>query len=323
MSRLSPEEVLDILIDHLIDPDSEVKPVTVGGPWPHEANLYALVSLAERVRQVLAIPDPTQSFIRNAKLRILNRIQANKEPGLHRAESRPGRSLVRPGFGTAVAALGLAAILIFSTLGVGVAAAKEALPGESLYPLKRGFEETRLMLSLDESRDVRLLAEFSDERLREIEQLLQAGRTENLAQAAEAYTESIARLAQASGALKSREAHSVFDERAASHVERLERVKAQVPPEAQQAIQRAIDRTMEHTGEKHEQQQGATQNQRENQEQRENQAATRRADHHQTRAEHIARQYDVTADQVMNVYNGVCEGDWKCVRDYYREGPGE
>lgn len=322
MNPARPEEELDLLIDQLIDPTSKGKPVPLVGSGPEEGDLYALISLAERVRASLQVPDPDPSFVRNAKLRILNRIGEERKPGVRRPERRRRHWLLRPRWGTAIAAVGMVAIMVLSTLGVGVAAASESLPGETLYPLKRGLEETRLILSLNKESDVRLLAEFSDERLHEIEELLQAGRTEGLARATEGYAEAIDRLARATSESESSAASPLLDERISSHLETLERVRDQVPPQAQPAIQRAIDRSLEHAQKKQEQRQ-KPQNQRNNEQVRENRLATQEAQQVQKRAEQIARKYGVPVDQVMDVYEGTCEGDWKCVRDHYRDVPGE
>jgi PKD repeat protein len=38
-------------------------------------------------------------------------------------------------------------------------------------------------------------------------------------------------------------------------------------------------------------------------------------------AAHYANQYGVGEDDILGVFNGICDGDWKCVRDYLRENP--
>lgn len=316
MSRPRPEEQLDRLIDQLIDPSTEGKPVPLAGSGPQGGDIYALISLAERVRDTLQVPGPDPTFVHNTKLRILNQIRAQAEDEVRRAEQPRRHWLLRPSWGAALAALGLIAVLVFSSLGVGVAAARESLPGESLYPLKRGFEETRLILSLDAQTDAQLLAEFSDERLQEIEELLQAGRADDLERATAAYEQSIDRLARAAGTGLGA-SRALLDERISSHIETLERVRDQVPPQAQPAIQRAIDRSLEHAQKKQEQREKPEGSRKNNQE-RENPAETREIEKDQRRAEQIARQYDVPVGEVMDVFDGECGGDWKCVRDHYR-----
>lgn len=328
MNKRDQSEKLDQLINHLITTEAEF--------WSSEQlgnrddDLSGLVRTAAYIRKTLRASAPDPSFVRNAEVRVLNRVRAGAKRARVAEPAKPRQWSLRPHWARALVAIGMSAVLLLSTLGVGVAAAEGTLPGETLYPLKRGFEEARLLLSFDDTTEVQLLAEFSDERLREIEGLIAAGRAESLEPAAEAYTDSMQRLAQAVAENPGAESAAAFDERTAAHLEVLQRVEGQVPPQAQEAIQRAIDRSAEHAAKKDQQQDQKDQAQQADREQREERRAEQEAEREerratqqaaliQKRAEQIAKQYDASVDEVMAVYHGACEADWKCVREHFRE----
>jgi outer membrane biosynthesis protein TonB len=223
-------------------------------------------------------------------------------------------------------------VLLLGMTGV-VRASAASLPGDGLYPLKRGLEETRLTLTLDASGDAQLLSEYSDERLREIEALSAAGRIEDIDAAVETYVATIDRLVEASQDITSSEGSAYSEavqEKLGHHIEVLQGVQAKVPPQAQAAIQRAIDRSLQQSKKKLEQQQEKEEDQeskREEQEERREEQEERRDEREQERnlrhAEQIARKYDVATDGVLAIFEGICERDWKCVRDHYRDDKGK
>jgi hypothetical protein len=130
---------------------------------------------------------------------------------------------------------------------VGVAwASTGALPGDSLYGVKRSIEEARLMLTWTATGDAALLAGFADERLNEIEALLAVGREDDIRLPLAGYDDMITRLievaeeAELSGKPGSLE-H--LQTNLAQNIVTLESVQAQVPPKAQEAIRNAIERS--------------------------------------------------------------------------------
>lgn len=80
-------------------------------------------------------------------------------------KARSGRSLVA----------GLAGLsVIVATLGILSLLAQSAIPGDTLYPLKHGTEQARLVLAGDEQAEGRVLLGFASTRLEELSALLDA-----------------------------------------------------------------------------------------------------------------------------------------------------
>jgi hypothetical protein len=72
-----------------------------------------------------------------------------------------------------VAAATLAAVILLCTAGVGVASSR-SLPGSMFYPVKRALEQVRLVIAPAEGQ-ADVYVDMADERIREIERLLNAG----------------------------------------------------------------------------------------------------------------------------------------------------
>jgi hypothetical protein len=70
----------------------------------------------------------------------------------------------------------LIAVLLLGSIGATSVAAKSAIPGDALYSLKTTFEETQLKLSKDAVNRAQLKISFAEERLDEINKLVQEGR---------------------------------------------------------------------------------------------------------------------------------------------------
>lgn len=67
-------------------------------------------------------------------------------------------------------------IFLFGGTSLTVFAAQSALPGDALYPVKTGLEETRLSLTSEEDRVAQLHLSLAQKRLEEIEGLIKEGR---------------------------------------------------------------------------------------------------------------------------------------------------
>ncbi len=91
-------------------------------------------------------------------------------------------------------ALTVVALLAFfiSMLGSSTvyAAASQSVPGDTLYPMKRSLESMRLFLA-DDQEDVRLATEFLSDRVEEISRLHARNQEDDLALAADSYSETI------------------------------------------------------------------------------------------------------------------------------------
>lgn len=72
-----------------------------------------------------------------------------------------------------VVAATLAAVVLLCTAGVGVASSR-SLPGRTFYPVKRALEQVRVIVTPAEGQ-ADVYVDIADERIREIERLLNAG----------------------------------------------------------------------------------------------------------------------------------------------------
>lgn len=121
----------------------------------------------------LAVPSVPEDAMRRGRARVLQ----------HAAEMR--ESAVRPhkarfAFSRFATALALALIFILSGTGL-VRASDGALPGDNLYPIKRTWEDMRLLLVFNPEGREELEDEFERERVHEVDELLAEGRHETIA----------------------------------------------------------------------------------------------------------------------------------------------
>jgi hypothetical protein len=72
---------------------------------------------------------------------------------------------------------------LFGGAGMTALAAQSSLPGDALYPVKTGLEQTRVALARDASVRAQLQMEFAERRLKEIAGLIEEGRFENISTA--------------------------------------------------------------------------------------------------------------------------------------------
>jgi hypothetical protein len=294
--------------------------------------LRSLLTVAAELRETLQPAEPDALFARNSEIRVLNQLRA-RHPD--REMAHPVQLEKRGWFrrlAPALAGILLAAALTLGMVGVGRASA-ESLPGDLLYRVKLGIEQARLTLTFDEEKEAGLIRAYVDERLAEIEALVRLERTDELVTATEMYIQALDRLRLAGAEVEADESSTAMGamQNIDHHIEVLQRVQAQVPSQAQAAIQRAIDRSIEHAQEKEErrqQKQDDKENKQDEKEQRheekndeqeEAQDGDPNASRDQRTAEQIARQFGVTSEEVMAVFNGGCRADWKCVREFFRE----
>jgi uncharacterized Zn ribbon protein len=81
----------------------------------------------------------------------------------------------------AAIALVMVLALLFSGAGITAMAAQNALPGETLYPLKTGLEDLRVSLTLNDIQQIELHLAFAEHRIDELKEIIQAGETQELA----------------------------------------------------------------------------------------------------------------------------------------------
>jgi hypothetical protein len=278
------------------------------------AEVQPLLDAAAELRRALPRLEPRAAFARQLESRLWNRLQAP------RPSVQAGRVARQPWLVRALPTLlgaTLVAALALGSLGVAQASAA-ALPGDRLYSVKRGFEELRLALTLDPSSDADLLGEFADVRLNEIESLAAAGRMDDLETALDGYVVAIGRLAGAVNLPTSGGEDQVLD-KLTHHISVLEEVQMLVPEPAQAAIERVIERSIE--AETSGRPETATPipgeedcgigaspcDPGDNGEEQDLRMAGQ-----------IAKIYGVSSEQVLTVFRGECQMDWKCVRAHFR-----
>ncbi|HJR18286.1 MAG TPA: DUF5667 domain-containing protein [Actinomycetota bacterium] len=151
--------------------------------------------------------------------------------------------LRRRGMRLVAASLAAGMILVLGA-GSAVAASSSALPGDTLYGVKRAVERVSLAMHRDPGSRAELQLQFAATRLAEIDALLAAG--EDPAEALDGLEDALAgaeddalhaiALGQDAGALL---AH--VNEMISKHIAVLTGVMGKVPDQAKDAIQRAID----------------------------------------------------------------------------------
>ena len=237
-------EILDACLSQLVDGDETAESTLCTHP-EHVQDLAPLLEIARQVRADFPVPAPNEKFVSSSKIRLFNRLRAAQTPiitskpqkyKMKRFSWLPTRAFVT---------IFVAFILVFSTTGVALASS-ESLPGDALYPFKRGVEEFRLGITFSQSGDAALLNTFTTERMDEIEALILAGRDEYLADALDNYEEMLDRLVGQVVALSQSEDHESLDElefNLAQQIETLERVKANAPDNVQAKMEEAKVRT--------------------------------------------------------------------------------
>lgn len=139
-----------------------------------------------------------------------------------------------------------ALVLAISLVGAGTAyAAREALPGDVLYPVKLSLEDARLFISND-AEDVSLATEFMQIRMEEIQALIEAEREEDLQLAVDLLSNRISVATEALAASAQDEPDRtaqlalVLENALSTDTQVLATQLESVPDQAKPAIQRAI-----------------------------------------------------------------------------------
>jgi hypothetical protein len=149
-----------------------------------EACLVRFPALADELRPILetavqarsaAVTEIPPAAIRRGKARVLQAAaEMREQAGAPRRNTQFGRM-----FRLMLASLAMVAFLLTGGTGL-VRAASTTLPGDSLYPVKRGWEGVRLLLVVDPKSKNELETEFEQERVQEIQSLFSKGRMEQV-----------------------------------------------------------------------------------------------------------------------------------------------
>jgi outer membrane biosynthesis protein TonB len=207
------------------------------------AGLRPLVDTASRVRILVRARAPLPDFVASLEGRLLK--QKRISPPVLAPRAFP----VPAGFGwgrlRTAALIAVLAVMVMIGSGLGAASVSaQALPGDSLYPVKRGFEEVSLTFSFSPGADVQLLSDFTDRRLAEVEQLAAQGRESDLLLGLEYYEQTLSRLDAAIKALPSDSGSAQLDDlqaRLIRHAEVLSALRDRLPEQAQPALDLAVE----------------------------------------------------------------------------------
>lgn len=199
-----------------------------------------LEDLALQVRASLAPPPPRAAFKAAARWRLLHRLP--RLPVHAPSPLRPAMGMLRR------LAVATASVLLAFSLGTaGVAyAAQEAIPGDTLYGVKRGIETARYSLTDNPQSQAALLSDLAAERMREIQALADDGRDALLASTLSDYVQTLDRLQAVADTLPADLQQQVLAQASArvqQHEQVLGRLLGQVPGQAAPAIEQAIERT--------------------------------------------------------------------------------
>jgi len=144
---------------------------TVLARFPDLAGELHPILIASLKARSMSAPKPSRDAIRRGRARVL-------QGAAEMRQSRVGpRKRVIPVFQRLALSFTLAALLLLSGTGL-LNASASALPGESLYPVKRTWEGLRLFLIFNEEAREHLEYQFENERLHEANELLVEGRHE-------------------------------------------------------------------------------------------------------------------------------------------------
>lgn len=211
----------------------------------HHAELADLLELASNLEQV-HVPRPDEGFEREARARILNTARKSQPVSWM---TRLRQSLADFTFtltSRPIMKLGLVALLLV-ILGSGVVfASAKAMPGDLLYPVKLFLEDARLNI-IGDNKETGLRFDFANERIHEVDMLIQAGKYENISEVIEHYVIQMDQITQAitsqsseqdaDGEKKSETTHSYLEYQLEILYGLLERAPEQAAPGIEKAIE--------------------------------------------------------------------------------------
>lgn len=134
------------------------------------SELRPILKASQRAREI-TVPRPSADVMRRGRAQLLQRASEMRE-----SRRKPAwRQSVIPLFQRLAFALTLAVVFLMSGTGL-VQASSSALPGENLYPVKRTWEDVRLLFIFTHEIREAMEGEYEQERLEEVSELLREGR---------------------------------------------------------------------------------------------------------------------------------------------------
>ena len=185
MTKIDPE-LLDSCLRRVQTGQATVDECVSENPVQAET-LEPLLQLAAATQAQLSVEGPAQPFLIHSPKRVLNVVSARLQTS---APARRPRFAWRRQPAMRLAGALVALLLLIGTAGVA-SASTEALPGDSLYGVKRGLERAALAISLSPSGDAELLLEQANRRIAEVEELVHRGRSGDIGPALEGYENAV------------------------------------------------------------------------------------------------------------------------------------
>ena len=136
----------------------------------HADELRPILKTALKARS-MASAEPSPDVVRRSRARVMQRAAELRE-----SKTAPRRRVI-PVISRLAISFALTALFLSSSVGL-LNASASALPGEQLYPVKRGWESIRLFFIFDPHVREMMEDEFENERLHEVNELLTEGRHE-------------------------------------------------------------------------------------------------------------------------------------------------
>ena len=135
--------------------------------------LRPLLEAAQKAK-ILSISGVPEKALRGGKMRVLQHAAE-----MRKVAPKPRRRWSMFAFPRLATSLIIAFILLLSGTGL-VSASNSALPGDSLYPVKRTWEDVRLVLVINPTSREHLEDQYEQERLHEVDELLVEKRPETI-----------------------------------------------------------------------------------------------------------------------------------------------
>jgi hypothetical protein len=159
------KDIYDILESCLQDLEKGVEIEDVLSRFPdHKKELRQILNAALKAKNK-AVPAPSQAGVVRGRVRLMQKVVEIKQ------EKSATRKHAIPFFQRIAISFAVTATLLLSGTSL-VGASSTALPGQNLYPVKRGWENIRLFFTFTEEHRNFLELEFEGERLEEIDELL-------------------------------------------------------------------------------------------------------------------------------------------------------
>lgn len=243
-SELRRLEILDECLSQIQSGERSLSECLHAYP-DHAEYLKSHLLLAMQTRDLLKPTWPSEEFVGQTKTRVLNRIRVKRPSPIISAARKFGRPswLTRP----VIAYITLVVVVVLLASGLGVAGASaSALPGDPLYKIKLGIEDTRLALTQDPASDAELLLLFANTRLEEVIALTEASREEDIGLALAGYDQLIDQLLDLVDEGKIDEETDTLDKvhfGLLHHQDILQEVLDNAPESAQEGLENAMDRS--------------------------------------------------------------------------------